>query len=352
MKKWVFTSVLFAIVLFGCSEATKVVTPEKIVNIPTNIPTKAATASRLPTATRKPNTPTPTLNPTIQVASTLYEQTQIAQREDDQATQQAMNGFRNTFKGMCDNAPYQTDLSPDGNWLAQDCFQDKFQVIGKDNSVIWVVKYDQMFETEGMYGAIFPIHWAGKDNFLYFSQYTCCVDNDTMSNGNMLYRLDLKTGDWKMIMDGYFNHYSFSPTGRRLLYISDDQAATGKPLVVHIRDLSLGTEKEFNFPEFEQAGAVFWNEDGTRLAITAKTGNIFAENQLFSIVEINVKDDTSKVIMLNNKGRVWVTNWSDDDILTIKKYSYYGTDNQYYEIAEQIYYDLTSNEFITSIPAP
>lgn len=353
MKKWIFISILYAIGLFGCSEATKVATPVAIINTATDIPTKVVIASPLPTSTQTPDTPTPILDPTIQVAATLYEQTQVAQKEAVKATQRAMDGFKNTFNGICDNAPhYRTELSPDGNWLAQDCFSDKFQVIRKDNSAIWVVKYDQIFETENMYGSVFPVHWSINDNFLYFSQYSCCADNDTMTNGNMLFRLDLKTGDWKMIMGGYFNHYSFSTTGRRLLYIINDQAATGRPLVIHIRDLNSGTEKEFTFSEFEQAGNVSWSQDGTRLAITAKTGNIFEENQLFSIVEINLKDDTSKVIMRDNKGWIRVIHWFDNDILTIEKYSYYGANNQYYKIAEQIYYDLNSNEFTTSTPSP
>jgi hypothetical protein len=173
-----------------------------------------------------------------------------------------------------------------------------------------------------------------------------------MANGDMLYRLGLETGDWKMVMGGYFNHYSFSPTDRRLFYIINDQAATGNPLVIHIRDLNSGAEKEFTFPEFEQAGDVFWNEEGTRLAITAKTGNIFEENQLFSIVEININDNTSKIIIRDHKGLVRVIHWSDNDILTIEKYSYYGANNQYYEIAEQIFYNLYSNEFITPTPTP
>lgn len=349
MKRWVFISILFAILLFGCSEATEVVKPEKIINTPTDIPTKAATASPLPTSTPKPDIPTPILNPTIQVAATLYEQTQVAYQIKIEATKQAMNGLKQTIQGLCE---YQAELSPSKDWLAQDCLFDKFQVIKRDGSAIWIIKYDQIFENEDMYGSIFPVHWSINDDFLYFSQYSCCADNDTMTNGNMLYRLNLKNGDWKMIMDGYFNHYSFSPTERRLLYIINDQAATGNPLVIHIRDLNSGIEKEFTFPEFEQAAYVTWNEDGTRLAMTTKTGNIFDENQLFSIVEINIQDGTSKVILLNNKGRVRVIYWSDKDILTIEKYSYYGTNNQYYEIAEHIYYDLNSNEFIMPTLAP
>ncbi len=353
MQKSIFPFIVITFMLLGCGGTVTTKVPAATITTIVAMPSAVATPSPLSISTSKPSTATSTLNPTVQVAATLYKQTQDASNEKSQATQQAKDSFRKLFKGMCDNADYQTtDLSPDGNWLAQDCFREKFQVIGKDNSVIWVVKYDQIFETEDSYGAIFPVHWTSDGSFLYFSQFSCCADNDTMTNGNMLYRLDLKTGDWKMVMGGYFNHYSFSPTGRRLLYIINDQAATGNPLVIHIQDLNSGAEKEFTFPEFEQAGYVLWNDDGTRLAITTKTGNIFEENQLFSIVEINIKDDTSKVLLLNNKGKVWVTNWSDNDILTIEKYSYYGTDNQYYEIAEQIYYDLNSNEFTTSTTSP
>lgn len=353
MKKSITVFIALAFFLIGCGEAAITKSPETTVSINTETPSSAATPSPLPTSTPKPNTPTPILDPTIQVAATLFEQTQVARKDDEEATQQATDSFRNTFNSVCDNSPYySTDLSPDGNWLAQDCYPDKFQVIRKDNSDIWVIKYDQIFETENLYGSIFPVHWAINEDILYFSQYSCCADNDTMTNGNMLYRLDLKTGDWKMIMGGYFNHYSFSPTGRRLLYIINDQAATGNPLVIHIRDLNSGIEKEFTFSDFEQAGRVIWNDDGTRLAMTTKTGNVFEENQLFSIVEINIKDNTSRIIIRDHKGLVRATNWSDNNVLTIEQLSYYGADDLYYEIAEQIYYDLNSDEFVTSTPTP
>ena len=353
MKKCIFPFVLLTFVIFGCGGLITTKAPSVTITSTTQLPVPTITIFPIPTATPKPSTSTPTLNPTVEIAATLYKQTQEANNLSSQATQQAKDSFRKTFKGMCDNADYQTtDLSPDGNWLAQDCFSDKFQVIGKDSSIIWTVKYEQIFESNEGAGAIFPVHWSKDGRYLYFTQVGCCADNDSMRTGNMLYHLDLGNGEWNMIINGYFNHYSFSPTGRRLFYIINDQAATGNPLVIHIRDLNSGIEKEFAFSDFEQAGYVVWNDDGTRLAMTTKTGNIFEENQLFSIIEINMKDDTSKVILLNNKGRVWVTHWSNNDILTIEKYSYYGTNNQYYEIAEQIYYDLNSNKLTTSIPSP
>lgn len=352
MKKSITVFIALAFFLIGCGETAITKAPEITASIHTESPSSTATPSPLPTSTPKPNTPTPILNPTIQVAATLFEQTQVARKDDEEATQQAMDSFRNTFNGMCDNTPYQTDLSPDGNWLAQDCFLDKFQVIRKESPIVWTVKYEQIFESNEGAGTIFPVNWSKDGRYLYFTQVGCCADNDSMRTGNMLYRMDLGTGKWEMIIDGYFNHYSFSPTGRRLLYIINDQAATGNPLVIHIRDLNSGIEKEFTFSDFEQAGYVVWNDDGTRLAMTTKTGNIFAENQLFSIVEINIKDDTSKVIIRDNLGQVRVVHWSDNDILTIEKYSYYGADYQYYEIAEHVYYDLNSDEFVTSTPTP
>jgi hypothetical protein len=168
MKKRILSFVFFAFVLFDCGYTTTTKTPETVAPAKSATQAFTATPSRLPTSSPRPNTVTPTLNPTIQSAATLYKQTQEVESLSIRATQQAMDGFRNTFRNMCDNAPYQTDISPDGNWLAQDCFQDKFQVIGKDNSMIWIVKYDKIFESNGDAGAVWPIYWTKDGRYLFF----------------------------------------------------------------------------------------------------------------------------------------------------------------------------------------
>lgn len=352
MKKCIFSFTLLILVLFGCKGTTTTKVPEITVATTIEIPVTTAATLLLATATFEPSVPTQIPNPTLQTAATLRQQTQEANDLSSRATQTAMDGFRNVFKGMCDNDDFQTDLSPDGNWLAQDCPLDRFQVIKKDNSVTWVVEYEQIFESVEGAGYIFPIYWSKDNNYLYFTQIGCCADNDSMRTGNMLYRMDLGTGEWNMIIGGYFNHYSFSPTGRRLLYILNDQAATGNPLVVHILDINFGSEGRFEFPNLEQAGMVIWSEDGTKLAMTAKTGNVFDENEMFSIIEIDVKEVTSKIIIPDSKDRLRVVQWSDSNVLTIEKQSYYGTNGQYYDIAEQTYYDLNLREFITSTLSP
>jgi len=341
---------LFAFILIGCGRVGITGLPAATIAALTKIPNTATLP--LPAITPGPNTPTLTPDPTLQVVATLYKQTQVANDLSAQATQRAMDGFRKTFNGMCENIDLQTSLSPDGKWLAQDCPLDRFQVIRKDNSVVWAVKYEQIFESIEGAGAIFPVHWANDGSYLYFTQVGCCADNDSMRTGNMLYRMDLGTGEWKMIVSGYFNHYSFSPTGRRLLYILNDQASTGKPLVVHILDLNPGTEKKIEFSDFEQAGYVLWKEDGTRLVMTAKTGNVFEGNQLFSIIEIDIKEDSSRVIIQKSRDIAKVIDWSATDVLTIEKYSYPGTGDQYYSIAEHSYFELNTNAFITATVSP
>ena len=349
MKKCIFPFILFAFVLFACGGRTTKV-PDIIITTITEMAAITATTSPLPTPTPGSSISTPTLNPTLQIAASLYKQTQEANDLSAQATQQAINGFKKTFNGMCDSMDLQTSLSPYGNWLAQDCPLDRFQVIKKDNFIIWAVKYEQIFESMEGAGSIFPVYWSKDGRYLYFTQVGCCADNDSMRIGNMLYRMDLGTGEWKMVINGYFNHYSFSPTGRKLMYILNDQAATGNPLVVHIMDLTSGSEMKFNFPNLEQAGMVIWKQDGIQLTMTAKTGNVFDENELFSIIEINLKENSSRIIIQDSKDELKVVQWADNDVLTVEKHSYYESSGQYYDIAEQTYYDLNSSQFVTSTP--
>lgn len=346
MKKCLYLLLLFIFALFGCGEtaATKIPTTATNRHTSTNLPGTPTATLLLPTAT--PQSPMATLDPTLEVVLTLYRQTQEAGEIEAQATAQALQSFEELFKGMC---YYQSNLSPDGNWLAQDCLsENKFQVIKKNALTVWTVEYKQIFESVEGAGSISPVYWTKDGGYLYFSRLDCCADNDTMSNGNMLYRMDLKNGQWKMVIDGYFNYYSFSPTSRRLLYILNDQAVTGNPLVVHVMDIISGSETKFDFPAFEQAGVVVWKEDGLQFAMTVKTGNVFDENELFSIVVIDLKEGSSKTIVADNKKALSVVQWSNDDVLTIEKHSYYG---QYYDIAEQSYYDLNSQQWITPTPS-
>jgi hypothetical protein len=346
MKKYILILFLLVFLLPSCGEPIAINTPASIANTPTvtNLPYKITSTPQLPTVKpQQTSTPTLTPNPTIQFESTRYQQTQIASEIEAQATTQAMETFREIFTGVCDAASFETSLSPSGNWLAQECPTGEFQVIKKNDLTIWVVEDEQVFENIDHVGNIFPVFWTKNDEYLYFSRFDCCADNDTMSNGNMLYRMDLKTGKWKMIIGGYFNYYSFSPTGRRLLYALNDQALTGKPRVIHIIDIISGTETKFEFPDFEQVGNIVWRKDGLQAALTAKTGNRYRENELFSIVIIDIKEYSSKAIIRDSKEEISVVKWSDDDILMIEKYTHSGT-------VEQTYYDLNLQRLVTLTP--
>ncbi len=347
MKKCLFFLSLLIFALLGCGGTATATIPATITStyMPTRLPNIPTVTISVPTDTpTTTSTPTVTVNPTILAASTLYQQTREVRDVKLQATQQAMESFRKIFKGMCDNASFQTWLSPDGNWLTQDCVAGRFQVIKKNAPTIWTVDYKQVFEYMEQSGEIFPVYWTKDGGYLYFSRRDCCADNDTMSNGNMLYRMNLETGEWKMIIGGYFNYYSFSPTSRRLLYILNDQASTGNPLVLHVMDITSGSEVKFDFPGFEQAGNVIWKEDGLQFVMVAKTGNRFDGYERFSIVVVDLKKNTPKVVIADSKVKLRIAQWSDDNVLTFEK-------QDYYDIAEQSYYDLNSQQWITPTPS-
>jgi hypothetical protein len=347
MKKYLILLLLFVPVLSGCGGTA--------TRGPAQIPTRPqpeATATLTPFPTRT-HSPTKTFEPTLAAAATFYRQTQEAEEVGARATVQALDEYQRVFGGECGSYIAFMSVSPDGNWLAQDCSYDKLQVINKNSSVIWEVDYKDIFDPIEQSGSVYPLYWTRNSSYLYFTSRFCCADTDTMSNGDMLYRMDLSTGEWKMLIDGYFNYYSFSPTGRRLLYILNDQAHPDGPfLVLHIMDLSTGEEAKYEFPQFEQAGNVTWKADGLHLAMMTKTGNYFDENVLFSIVLLDVRDGRSETLIADDPNAPAMVDWSDDDILTVESFAYLGPDGSghYYSLVERRYYDLKIGAWITPMP--
>ena len=114
---------------------------------------------------------------------------------------------------------------------------------------------------------------------LYFVIRECCPHTDTMSNGDALYRLNLQTGDWRLLIPGNFNYYSFSPTERHLVYILNNQSNANRFVQLHVVDLSSGMEDSINAGNFEQAGRAVWKEDGLQLALIAQTGSIYDDDR-------------------------------------------------------------------------
>lgn len=342
------TSILIVIILVSCGTINSnhpTVSPVAIGKV-TETPLKEITITpRL----------TDTMEPTLAYWATAQENrfndiyTHIAE------TKIAIVDLSTQFPQFCGFDFESVFTSPDGKWIADDCQYfagGEFHVFSKVDNKTWIIPYSKVFENyPNDVGSIDALHWSKDGKYLYFTNDPCCPHTDTLSNGNTLFVLDLQTGTWKPIVKGYFNYFLFSPVENRLVYIICSQANANTKIDLHVLDLSTGQEELIHIGNFEQAGYATWSPNGQQIALFAQIGNMYDENQKYSLVTMNILGKTSKTIILNAIDPSYVINWSEDDILTIKrnKLTQYSESLaiRYYEIS---YYDLKNQEFISNMP--
>lgn len=332
--------------LMGCASATPTSHPTAIPTIlfaDTFTPQPTATITLTPTTSTTPTpsttatasiTPTPlpsrTLDLTEMAFETYHAPTEQTEKTLVPLTQQALATLNVAFPSDC---RYQyPSVSPDGNWLADDC-NGEFHIYNRDGQQKIVVTDKQLAQSDVDAYMALPYHWSKDSQYLYFASRFCCMDSDSYSSEGPLYRLDLQSSKWvKITGEGLFsNSYSFSPTGRRLLHIPGG----GNPVRFHIVDLQTNAEQWLELQNFQQAGAAEWSPDGRRFAVTAKNGSIITENAQYALFVVSLDDLSITQLIPLSDHSVYASNWSDDDVLTVDS----CTRDRYY-ICKQILYDV------------
>ena len=330
-------------VLVSCGSAQPTSHPTAIPTIffadtftpqPTPTITLTVTASTTPTPsiTYTP-LPSATMDLTRAAFDAYHAPTEAAEATSVPLTEEARATTNAAFPEACG---YQyPSVSPDGNWLADDC--GEFHVVSRNGQKKIVITHKELAPPDTYVSDVIPYYWSKDSQNLYFTPRFCCADTDANGWGGPLYRLDLRSSKWaKMIGGGFFNYYSFSPTGRRLLYIPHDQGS-GPPVELHIIDLKSGADQKLNLNSFEQAGWVLWKPDGTSFVISGQVGNFYEENRQFALLLVSLDDlSITELVSLGKHNELYATDWSNDDVLTISDCNYDGG----YEICKSYPYDL------------
>jgi len=299
--------------------------------------------------------PTAPMEPTLAYWATAQENrfnliyTQISE------TKVAIFELATQFSQLCGFDTEGVFISPDGEWIANDCryYTDEFRVFQKNGSILWIIPFSKLFINYPYdAGSVDALHWSRDGKHLYFTNSACCPHVDTLSTGDTLFIMNLQTGDWKPMMKGYFNYYTFSPVERHLVYILNNQASANNHVTLHVFDLITGEEQLINVGEFEQAGYATWKHDGLQLALTAQIGNIYDENRKYSLVTIDLQKRTSKTIILNSPDPPYIKDWSNDDVLTIQINK--TTEHANYHIGhyDTLYFDLKTDQFMIPTTSP
>jgi len=316
-------------------------------------PATEATATPSNLVTKIP-TATATMEPTFAYWATAQEATFSAESTQSTANQQAIFDLAAQFPQLCGFDREGVSISPNGEWIAADCrfSGDFFRAFQTHGNQIWDVPYSAVMKYYPKFiGSVRALHWSPDGNAVYFASSSCCADTDAVTNGEALYRLDLQTGDWMVITEGPFSYYSFSPDGGRLIYLVNNQASANDFLRLHLLDLDIDKEDFIDVDGFGQ-GWVAWKEDGQKIALLAKTGNIYDENMKFSLVIVDLRNKNQQPLILNMEDSLTIIGWSNEDVLTIRRANVMEYNDYYVNVYDVVLYDLKTNQFVGLTPTP
>lgn len=236
--------------------------------------------------------------------------------------------LKNDFPNACreqysDNA---TLISPDGNWLAEECFeQGGMQISNKTGTRTILVPSKDYYNDPSMpehRASVRPVHWSNDGQYIYFT----VTPEQWMEGGFIsiselapaLYRLEIAGGKVSQFLRGIF-YYSFSPTDRRLIEVQEYQ----HPAKIVIHDLKSGESKTItpvgDIP-FSQVGSVVWSPDGLNFAFVAGYGNAYNDETdkqwIHSLIAVDLRDLSQQIIAKDIDQWIETVAWDASDLIT------------------------------------
>lgn len=353
MRKYLIIFLLLATIVIGCN-TTGVITPTAMPHPSSTLtPFVSKTKTLIPTLTSIPTkTPTvvPTLNATQEVVSTIFKSTAVVEATQTFIAQEAIQTAKLDLNNDC-NA-WHISLSPDKKWLARDCQRDNvFRVSKIDGSMNFEISHEEISNlvledsSNAYVGDVFPLFWSSDGRFLFFSEDICCVDTDAYGSSDSLFRLNLQTGAWSEVISGGANYFKFSLLGQKLIHIPNDISGAGMPVIINIIDLETWSQEHILLNDNEQAGSVVWSPDENNIVLVAKTGNVYDDNQKFSIIVLDLIKKSSRVISYPDY--MYPVNWFEDNIIVLLGVSCIK-DNPYSCYDVFLFYDMNLEKFISS----
>ncbi|MCB9135551.1 MAG: PD40 domain-containing protein [Anaerolineales bacterium] len=344
MKRFVFSLVIFVMLLSGCSEAqtSASVQPTLTISSPTLtltlIQTLLETSTKTPTDTPKP-TVSPTQTPRPSTTSAPIPPTVPIATLNARATIETLEDLCLEYKTDSNRA---VEISPDGEWVAIGCGYDTNQVMIIENQkdLKWVLNFADFLNPDlaGISGNFSPMAWSSDGRFLYFTKYLGWDGggNQCFSGFGVfgLFRLHLTTGTLVTLLptDDFYDHkIRFSPT---VEYYAVDLNG--------VRITNLETDE---VTQIDVSGVMDmrWSPDGRYLAYSiASCGDEFVESSSIFVWD-SVTGQTQE-LFASEEMRLLPSTWIDDSILRFEGEKW--LENKYqYTIFE---YDLTQNGMIFS----
>lgn len=312
---------------------------------PQPTPEKEVLAS-LPTITASPSfTPMPSRTPNL---------TQTAIYRDNATTWSVELTVVAQYPRICKdfNSYANPNYSPDKLWMEEFCFSkdDESPILtlsNKDTQVLWKMVYRDFIEDMRAGDGLGVVHWSPDQKYAYFASFPtidsfeCYLGKNSQYFGKGLFRLDLQTGVVTTILpmqDNFSFDFSFSPTGRRLIYQT-------YPSGLIILDIKTGESISVKAVEKNRSGGGYlWSSDGLELIYSTVIYNEISEPIAYSLRLVDAQTGSQRILIESPENCFAAKSWSDNNVLTIESY-----DKDYNQILVE--YDLNSNKIISKATA-
>ena len=212
------------------------------------------------------------------------------------------------------------------------------QVISTDLTTTWTILHTDFSWSKRPQALLSTYRWTQDGKYLYLVPLTYPGGSGWyapryFTNGHVLYRLNLETGEFETILRYSKSSFAFllSPDDRLLAYSYPDEE-----LVVHIRVMENNVERQIELEgNYVRTGAFAWKPDGSKLFFASALTGWEDGAAGISIFKLTL-DNMHLQILRNNDMRLLIPfpeyanqerlYWQDDSLLYIMSLDYLSHD--------------------------
>lgn len=304
---------------------------------PTTSVTSMPTSISTPSLTKTPHispTPIPTIEVVITPTNPIFSSQEVTTL---QALANQYNTRRYDFYCTSKNLPVTSKgVSINGDWLF---IEEKLRVINPIKKIEWDLT-PFLDETYGIHKGISirVVHWSKNERYLYFAT---CNTADTGITSDLLYKLDLKTGE---ISNTNFDYDSvFSPDDQYIVYKHEKS--------IRIHEFQSGAEfyVDMSSYDFDNIGWFVWSSDQKQIAFT--TQKIDERNygylDKYYVYILNLEDLSIHPLIESHTvfQGYYTISWTEPNLITLERF----------DLAKTAVYDLKNKKlyllsYITPTP--